>query len=317
MYPPSRLDTRFLVGGKNEVILVDWRALPRAGVQIQHSSGFKGEVGIAGENPGPVLPGFQRVSPEPSAHGGCRDLLDGPPQAGLFGQLWATPAGQWYSSVGGQPPIVERCWHWTRRPRRRAQYAPAPPVDKPPSHGAIKSPTHPAAQRSDSLHTGCASARYRVPRWPRNGTPKLCPTQQGVDISDTTIRDNKRHDYRTRLNKKLTQATYPSPSPGTLAPNRRHPYPPSRRIRLRGRRAHDGTTLPLFRLRYNGSATTWGFAIYRASHEDYEPSFLPTGYPVGTPQQALDCACGLYLTDATAWQPPKNERIHPLVDRRG
>ena len=29
----------------------------------------------------------------------------------------------------------------------------------------------------------------------------------------------------------------------------------------------DGTTLPLCRLRYGGSAHTWGFAIYRASHE--------------------------------------------------
>ncbi len=26
----------------------------------------------------------------------------------------------------------------------------------------------------------------------------------------------------------------------------------------------------------------WGFAIYRASHDDYEDSYLPTGYPVGT-----------------------------------
>jgi hypothetical protein len=68
----------------------------------------------------------------------------------------------------------------------------------------------------------------------------------------------------------------------------------------------DGTTLPLFRLRYSGSATTWGFAIYRASHEDYEPSYLPNGYPAGTPQEALDCACGLYLNDPTAWLPPTN-----------
>ncbi len=68
----------------------------------------------------------------------------------------------------------------------------------------------------------------------------------------------------------------------------------------------DGTTLPLCRLRYGGSAHTWGFAIYRASHDDYEPSILPTGYPAGTPQEALDCACGLYLADPTAWtnQPP-------------
>ena len=45
----------------------------------------------------------------------------------------------------------------------------------------------------------------------------------------------------------------------------------------------------------------WRFAIYRASHGDYQDSMLPTGLPVGTPQEALDCACGLYLGDPTAW----------------
>ena len=70
----------------------------------------------------------------------------------------------------------------------------------------------------------------------------------------------------------------------------------------------DGTSLPLFRLRYSGSASTWGFAVYRASHDDYEDSILPSGWPAGTPQEALDCACGLYLGDTTAWlsQPPTN-----------
>jgi hypothetical protein len=68
----------------------------------------------------------------------------------------------------------------------------------------------------------------------------------------------------------------------------------------------DGTSLPLCRLRYGGSASTWGFAIYRASRDDYEKSILPSGWPAGTPQEALDCACGLYLGDYTAWltQPP-------------
>ena len=62
------------------------------------------------------------------------------------------------------------------------------------------------------------------------------------------------------------------------------------------------------RLCYAGSATTWGFAIYRASHGDYDKSLLPTGLPFGTPQEALDCACGLYLGDTTAWldPPPTN-----------
>lgn len=63
-----------------------------------------------------------------------------------------------------------------------------------------------------------------------------------------------------------------------------------------GRDTH-GDTIKLCRLRYGGSANHWGFAIYRASHDDYEDSFLPTGTPLGTPEQALDCACTLYLND--------------------
>lgn len=61
-------------------------------------------------------------------------------------------------------------------------------------------------------------------------------------------------------------------------------------------RLHDDTTIKLCRLRYGGSALQWGFAMYRASHDDYEDSFLPTGTFVGTAEDALDCAAGLYLT---------------------
>ena len=69
----------------------------------------------------------------------------------------------------------------------------------------------------------------------------------------------------------------------------------------------DGTTLPLCRLRYRGYANQWGFAIYLASKDGYQDSFLPNGSPVGTAEEALDCACGLYLNDPTAWdQPPTN-----------
>ena len=66
---------------------------------------------------------------------------------------------------------------------------------------------------------------------------------------------------------------------------------------------HDGSVLKLCRLRYGGSASIWGFAIYRASHDDYEDAVLPSGMPVGSPEEALDCACGLYLNDPTAWLP--------------
>jgi len=61
--------------------------------------------------------------------------------------------------------------------------------------------------------------------------------------------------------------------------------------------------IKLCRLRYGGSAHTWGFAIYRASHDDYEDSYLPTGMTGGSPEEALDCACGLYLNDPSAWLP--------------
>jgi len=80
-------------------------------------------------------------------------------------------------------------------------------------------------------------------------------------------------------------------------------------VRFRGAFAYvqgrlpDGDALPLCRLRYLGSADQWGFAIYRASHDDYEDNILPTGQFTGTPEEALDCACGLYLNDPTAWLP--------------
>ena len=78
-------------------------------------------------------------------------------------------------------------------------------------------------------------------------------------------------------------------------------------IRFRGKFAYvtgqlpSGQNLPLCRLRYVGYASTWGFAIYRASHDDYQDNYLPSGQPSGTPEEALDCACGLYLNDPSAW----------------
>ncbi len=78
------------------------------------------------------------------------------------------------------------------------------------------------------------------------------------------------------------------------------------KVRFRGEYAYidadeDGEVWPLCRLRYTGSVDQWGFAIHLASRDGYEDSVLPNGQPAGTPEQALDCACGLYLDDPTAW----------------
>lgn len=79
------------------------------------------------------------------------------------------------------------------------------------------------------------------------------------------------------------------------------------RLRFRGSFAYvdgvlaDDEVVHLCRLRYQGSDDTWGFAIYLYSREGYEDSVLPTGSLTGSPDEALDCACGLYLNDPSAW----------------
>jgi len=73
----------------------------------------------------------------------------------------------------------------------------------------------------------------------------------------------------------------------------------------------DGQQIPLFRLRYGGSAHSFGFAIYSAAHDRYEDAVLRTGLPTGTPQEALDTACTVHLADLEP-DTPTNLRCHPL-----
>lgn len=94
-----------------------------------------------------------------------------------------------------------------------------------------------------------------------------------------------------------------------LTENARERWPQLTRVEVRYRAGFDyvdgvladGEVLRLCRLRYAGSASQWGFAIYRASHQDYQNSYLPIGFMGGTAEDALDAACGLYLGDPTAW----------------
>jgi len=65
--------------------------------------------------------------------------------------------------------------------------------------------------------------------------------------------------------------------------------------------------LDLCRLRYIGSPDKWGFGCYLASKDGYEDSVLPTGSFTGSPEDALDCVCGLYLNDPSAWLETNSE----------
>ncbi|BBZ06407.1 hypothetical protein MDOR_05760 [Mycolicibacterium doricum] len=66
-------------------------------------------------------------------------------------------------------------------------------------------------------------------------------------------------------------------------------------------RLPDGETMPLMRRRFGGSAARWGFAHVPGQQGRYQDSVLSTGQFAGTPEDALDTACGLYLGDPTAW----------------
>ena len=57
----------------------------------------------------------------------------------------------------------------------------------------------------------------------------------------------------------------------------------------------DGEQIPLFRLRYGGSAHSFGFAIYSPASDRYEDAVLRTGLPIGSPQEALDTASTVHL----------------------
>ena len=46
-----------------------------------------------------------------------------------------------------------------------------------------------------------------------------------------------------------------------------------------------GEQIPLFRLRYGGSAHSFGFAIYSVAHDRYQDAVLLTGLPAGTPRK--------------------------------
>ena len=72
-----------------------------------------------------------------------------------------------------------------------------------------------------------------------------------------------------------------------------------------------GEQIPLFRLRYGGSAHSFGFAIYSAASDRYEDAVLRTGLPTGTPQEALDTACTVHLA-GLGHEPPTNLRGRPL-----
>lgn len=72
------------------------------------------------------------------------------------------------------------------------------------------------------------------------------------------------------------------------------------RVRYRGAFAYitavlpTGEVQPLCRLRYLGHDDRYGVALYRASHDDYEDTWLPNGSDTATPEDAFDFAANTH-----------------------
>ncbi|MCX5316000.1 hypothetical protein [Streptomyces sp. NBC_00154] len=57
----------------------------------------------------------------------------------------------------------------------------------------------------------------------------------------------------------------------------------------------DGEAVKLMRLRYGGTISRWGIALYYAGSDRYEESLLSTRTFADSPEDALNCACRLHL----------------------
>src|SRR5215210_1966872 len=94
MAAATGLDGGLLVGGDHILSLSESITLPPTLVEVQHSPGFVGEVGVPREDPGAVVKGPDGILGEPSPDGGSRDLGHKTPSHRLARHLGGTPAAQ-------------------------------------------------------------------------------------------------------------------------------------------------------------------------------------------------------------------------------
>lgn len=60
--------------------------------------------------------------------------------------------------------------------------------------------------------------------------------------------------------------------------------------------AEDPEPAPICRLKYTGSIDSWEFAYFTWAHEKYQPCFVRTGSPFGSPEDCFDTAAFSVLT---------------------
>jgi hypothetical protein len=98
----ARLDAGLLIGGDHVLVAGERDAVPDPRVKVQDPGGLGGEVRVADEQPGPVLPGFDRVGGQDPADGGGGDRIGDAAFGHLGGQIGAAPPRQWHPGLGRQ-----------------------------------------------------------------------------------------------------------------------------------------------------------------------------------------------------------------------
>ncbi len=73
--PAAGLDRGLLITGDHELIRPQPPTVPAASVEVQHPPGLRREVRVAGKQPGPVLPRFDRLPSQPPPHRRVRHRL--------------------------------------------------------------------------------------------------------------------------------------------------------------------------------------------------------------------------------------------------
>lgn len=70
----ARLDAGFLVGGDHEIVGTQGFVVPATFIEVEDTSCFLGELGVAGKDPAAVAPGSDGVPIEPTPEGGAADF---------------------------------------------------------------------------------------------------------------------------------------------------------------------------------------------------------------------------------------------------
>jgi hypothetical protein len=102
MFSETRLDAGLFVRTENELIGLEFTALPEALVEIQNSAGFLFEVWVSRKNPATVLPRTDGVLVEPTPYGGIAEGCCQTSAPHIRSEFGYTPTRKGHASDGGK-----------------------------------------------------------------------------------------------------------------------------------------------------------------------------------------------------------------------